>query len=330
MPLPRHGKPPLVKRSGRQFPSAKAIQIPVSGCRASKRRIRCAHCRGILVRQRIVISAACAIMLVSCEKSETASPPIVAATDSELPTAELPAPVPTHNFVEEERGTYYYVTAVSEEDQKKGKAVGDVLGYRYLGKNDKGQHVLASVADNGRVIAKAYCSEPCTIIKYGDGERIAYNPNSIIGSAFQDAINGLLTPPPSSASTSPQPSGSNTSPSSSPSPTETASDNSPWVGRYVGSFEGGAAGDLSISAASAGRISVSLSMGAASGCTGDISGTAAAPHGQSLTIIKPRDDSGNQCRLTFFRRGDRMDISEDGCGYFHGFECSFSGQARRR
>lgn len=144
------------------------------------------------MRRRLVIVAGCTIMLVSCGQNKTASPPIGEATDTELPTADLPAPVPTHNFVEEERGTYYYVTAVSEEDQKKGKAVGDVLGYRYLGKNDKGQHVLASVADNGRVITKAYCSEPCTIIKYGDGERIAYNPDSIIGSAFQDAINGSL------------------------------------------------------------------------------------------------------------------------------------------
>lgn len=144
------------------------------------------------MRQRLVIVAACAIMLTSCEQDKTASPPFAVATDTELPTADLPAPVPPHNFVEEERGTYYYVTAVSEEDQKKGKVVGDVLGYRYLGKNNKGQHVLASVADNGRVITKAYCSEPCTIIKYADGERIAYNPASILGSAFQDAINGLL------------------------------------------------------------------------------------------------------------------------------------------
>lgn len=144
------------------------------------------------MRQRLVIAAACAIMLASCGRSETASPPAAAATDDKMPTSALPAPAPMHNFVEEERGTYYYVAAVSEEDQKKGKATGDVVGYRYLGKNDKGQHVLVSVADNGRVITKAYCSEPCAIIRYGDGQRIAYNPGSIIGAAFQDAINGSL------------------------------------------------------------------------------------------------------------------------------------------
>lgn len=281
------------------------------------------------MRQHLAIVAACAIMLVSCGKSENASPPIAAATDTKIPTADIPAPVPAHNFVEEEGGTYYYVTAVSEDDQKKGKAVGDVLGFRYLGKNEKGQHVLASVAEDGRVMSKAYCSEPCAIIKYGDGERIAYNPNSVIGSAFQDAINGLLKAGPSTATASRELSRINTSPNSNSSPTETASDSSPWVGRYVGRFEGGADGDLSISASSAGRISVSLSIGAVSGCTGDISGTA-TPNGQSLTLIKPRDDSGNQCRLTFFRRGDRVDISEEGCGYFHGFECTFNGQARRR
>ena len=100
--------------------------------------------------------------------------------------------MPAHNYAEEEDGVYFYVSAVSEEDRKKGKAVGDVYGYRYLGKNDEGQHVIASVTNNGQIIFKAYCSEPCKIIKYGDGDRSAFSPNSIIGSAFQDAINGAL------------------------------------------------------------------------------------------------------------------------------------------
>ena len=102
------------------------------------------------------------------------------------------APVPTPNFVQEENGTYFYVTAVSEEDRKKGKAVGDVIGFRYLGKNNKAQHVLATVSDDGQVISKAYCSEPCALIKRSDGTRIVYDPSSIIGAAFQDAMNGLM------------------------------------------------------------------------------------------------------------------------------------------
>ena len=142
----------------------------------------------------VVIVAACAALVTSCGPSETAPPPIVASTNSEPFKAALPAPVPVANFVEEEKGTYFYVTAVSEEDQKKGIAVGDVVGFRYFGKNEKGQHVLASVTDDGRIVSKASCSEPCTIIKRADGTRIAYDPSSIIGSAFQDAINGLLKP----------------------------------------------------------------------------------------------------------------------------------------
>lgn len=282
------------------------------------------------MRQHFAIVAACATMLASCGKSENTSASTDSATDTEISASDTPATTPTQNFVEEEEGTYYYVTAVSEDEQKTGKAVGDVLGFRYFGKNDKGQHVLASVAESGRIIAKASCSEPCAIIKYGDSERVAYNPNSVIGSAFQDAMNGLLRVAPSPASAGPEPSGSNAVPSPSSPSTEPASVSSPWIGHYVGTFEGGADGDLIIAAASAGRISVSLSIGAASGCTGDISGAAGVPDGQSLTLIKPRDDSGNQCRVTFYRRGDRMDVSEDGCGYFHGFQCSFTGQARRR
>lgn len=155
------------------------------------------------MQKRLVTLAACAIVLTSCGQSETASPPSVAAADTDPAALDLPpppAPVPTHNYVEREGATYFYVTAVSEEDQKKGKAVGDVLGFRYLGKNDKGQHALAQVADNGRVISNALCSEPCAIIKYGEGERIAYNPDSIIGSAFQDAINGFLKTAPDKGS----------------------------------------------------------------------------------------------------------------------------------
>lgn len=156
--------------------------------------LRHANYRGIRMQYRLIIVAAIGATLAGCGKSETATPPNIASNDTaHTPTAPL-VPAPTPNFVEEERGTYFYVTAVSEEDRKKGKAVGDVVGFRYLGRNDREQHTLASVTDGGRVISKAYCAEPCSIIKRSDGTRIAYDPDSIIGSAFQDAINGLLKP----------------------------------------------------------------------------------------------------------------------------------------
>ena len=144
--------------------------------------------------QRFVGIAACFVLLSSCGQSETTPSPTIASTEAEPPTAPQVAAVPAPNFVQEENGTYFYVTAVSEEDHKKGKAVGDVVGFRYIGKNNKAQHVLVSVSDSGQVISKSYCSEPCAIIKHSDGTRVPYDPNSIIGAAFQDAMNGLMKP----------------------------------------------------------------------------------------------------------------------------------------
>jgi hypothetical protein len=142
----------------------------------------------------LVTVAACAAMLAACGQSETAPPPVLVPIDTSPSATAPPAPAPTPNFVEEEKGTYFYVSAVSEEDRIKGKATGDVSGFRYLGKNDEGQHTLVSVSDDGQVTAKSYCSDPCSIIKRSNGSRIAYNPGSIIGGAFQDAMNGLLKP----------------------------------------------------------------------------------------------------------------------------------------
>lgn len=118
---------------------------------------------------------------------------------SEAPPAKAEAypestPTPTvqpPRFEEEENRTYYYVGAVSEEDQKRGVAVGKVVAYRYLGRDDDGDHVLVLVGDNGATLRKSSCSEPCRIIKSG-GQRIGFSSDSIIGAAFEDAIAGHL------------------------------------------------------------------------------------------------------------------------------------------
>lgn len=144
------------------------------------------------MRQRFTFVAACAALLSSCGSGKPASTQIESSTDAKSIEASTPAPAPTPNFVEEEQGTYFYVAGISEEEKKKGKAAPDVLGFRYFGRNEKGQHVLAYVSDSGQILGRAYCSEPCAVIKYSDGTRVAYDPGSVIGSAFQDALNGLL------------------------------------------------------------------------------------------------------------------------------------------
>ncbi len=159
----------------------------------------------IRMQRCLVALAGSALVLASCGQKESNSPPSVAVTEAPIETTARPTPVLHHYYEEEERGVYYYVGAVSEEDRKNGKAAGEVYGFRYLGKNGEDQHVLTSVADNGRVIYKAFCSDPCKIIRYGDGERVGYNPNSIIGAAFADAMSGALK------STSPETVGESTS-----------------------------------------------------------------------------------------------------------------------
>lgn len=123
------------------------------------------------------------------EVSITSSEP----TQSAL-SAAPPKPAYVPHFDDREGETYFYASAVSEEDKKKGKAVGSVVNFRYLGESG-GVHKIASVDDTGRALLQFECSTPCKIIKrtfHGQTERIPYDPQSVIGAAFEDALNGSL------------------------------------------------------------------------------------------------------------------------------------------
>lgn len=104
-----------------------------------------------------------------------------------------PKPAPTPRYDQEDRGTYYYVGAVSDEDKAKGRAAGDVYGFRYFGKSKENENIIGSVSDKGIILFKSYCSDPCKIIRH-NGKRIGFSDESIIGAAFVDAMNGLLKP----------------------------------------------------------------------------------------------------------------------------------------
>ena len=126
--------------------------------------------------------------LASCDsKSPTSSETEVAADENAAGEAS-PEP-PTPNYVEHRKGIYYYAEAVSENDQKNGKAAGDVHGFRYLGKNADGEMTL-SVANYPSV--KFTCADPCKVIHGTTGQNVEFSPNSVIGGAFTDAMNGLL------------------------------------------------------------------------------------------------------------------------------------------
>lgn len=116
-----------------------------------------------------------------------------AAVQAPAPEIVATPIAPVARYAQEDRGIYYYVADVPEEEAKKGKAAGDVIGFRYLGRNDKGEHILGLVGDDGAVISRSYCLEPCRVIRQSTG-RIGFSSTSIIGAAFEDAIAGLLKP----------------------------------------------------------------------------------------------------------------------------------------
>jgi hypothetical protein len=146
------------------------------------------------------VALSCVLLLISCgdnaesaQQNEsdwvTVNGPVAKAEPTRRePTKQEP------NYSEREGDTYFYISAISEEDQKKGKAVGDVLGYQYLGIKD-GMHTLQLVGGDGTPLGTYECATECKIIKRrgrSGVERIPYEPGSVIGSAFADAIAGNL------------------------------------------------------------------------------------------------------------------------------------------
>jgi hypothetical protein len=147
----------------------------------------------------------------SCNKDKTESAPPIPETAMpvSLPDAtskglaaagisvSLPKPVPTpapkpYYDVVENR-VYYYAGVPSPEERQKGSASGSTVGFQYLGRNDLGEHVLQQVV-NGVPAWKSSCANPCKLIKYDNGDRKVYNPDTILGAAYRDAIMGFFKP----------------------------------------------------------------------------------------------------------------------------------------
>lgn len=125
-------------------------------------------------------------------KVQAYTPPaiVTAAADAPLAGANETPPAPTpkpppHYYTVREGDVNYYQAALSDDDRKVGPIGG--IGYRYLGKQDS-LHTLQRIEGYGRVMSCATCKP----IRYHDGERIAFNPASSIGGAFDDAMRGRL------------------------------------------------------------------------------------------------------------------------------------------
>jgi hypothetical protein len=104
--------------------------------------------------------------------------------------AAAAAAEPQHNWISHENGEYGYAVGISDDARKSGQAAEQVTMYRYLGFTNG----IYTVTAPGML---ATCGSPCNVITVTNGyatEHIAYNPGSVIGAAFEDAINGQLEP----------------------------------------------------------------------------------------------------------------------------------------
>jgi hypothetical protein len=124
----------------------------------------------------------------------------LAAADYNQPlTAEpTPPPVPTHLYAVRDGDRYGYVAAVSEDDQKRGKAAGDVVFFVYRGREGD-TYKMDVVTPAGEIVEDDECQRPCKAIKryqWGGIGYIGFEPNSLIGEAYTDAFNGFLVPSP--------------------------------------------------------------------------------------------------------------------------------------
>jgi hypothetical protein len=84
---------------------------------------------------------------------------------------------------------YLYTSALSQDQQDAGVAANTILAFRFRGiKNG-----IITVTSDGQTITCAVdCKVITTVAPYTDKNYVSYNPETIIGSVFYDAMNGHL------------------------------------------------------------------------------------------------------------------------------------------
>ena len=89
---------------------------------------------------------------------------------------------------------YLYSAGISDDARDAGQVAGQFIAFRYRGVKD-GKITLTG---NGMTLR---CDENCTVItmtdQFGNKQHLEYNPSSVGGAAFADAMNGLLVERPS-------------------------------------------------------------------------------------------------------------------------------------
>lgn len=145
---------------------------------------------------RIAVVAIIALWVAGCHKSATSPPPATPsqASDGSETSSSAPAVVAAaaHNYQTRDGNLYCYQTAISQDALNAGQAASDVLCFRYLGEHDS-VYRFSPEQTPGVIVS---CATPCETIKFTvAGEivkRVTFEPNSVIGGAFEDAMNGQL------------------------------------------------------------------------------------------------------------------------------------------
>ena len=144
-------------------------------------------------------------IVYSCSRDTTANEPVssaspfpsssqaILASPSANPTTSglTTLPVPSHRYDAVEGSIYYYAAGVSDEERKQGKRAPDLLGFRYLGRNENGSDMVERI-DKGVVISQSECARPCRVIHRSDGSTTGFDEGSIIGGVFADIAAGKL------------------------------------------------------------------------------------------------------------------------------------------
>jgi hypothetical protein len=131
---------------------------------------------------------------------------LAACSEPNVPGVATPEPAPVvqkplHNYLKRDGMDYLYQSALSENARQAGQAAASVVALMYAGTRD-GRHQL-HMRDGLRFTAFE-CANPCDVIKvmsFVDAdyvrehvyvERLAFDPKSVIGAGFEDAIAGRL------------------------------------------------------------------------------------------------------------------------------------------
>jgi hypothetical protein len=136
--------------------------------------------RAIGVGLLLVLAAA------GCAPKQAANTPNAFSASSGQATIATAA---THSWRYRQGQDYAYQAQLSDDQQRAGQTVPTTQIYRYLGQRG-GVFVLQVDSET------ATCANPCQVITLHTGvfhvERVAFDPDSLIGAAFTDAFNGQL------------------------------------------------------------------------------------------------------------------------------------------